>query len=159
MKRILPYMTFVLAAALMTGCAAPQKPVKPNEDTAFYLARYSPCSDATLAALHGESITIDSMNKDKGVIATKFVNYSSGPRAHYEVDAIAEPPSNVRLALWSQVGYTLSILVTPISNMSTRVKVIAHVEAYDKNASREWHECASNKSIESTFIEKIRAHL
>ncbi|HQG33205.1 MAG TPA: hypothetical protein PLA83_14835 [Deltaproteobacteria bacterium] len=152
-------MAIILAVALISGCAAPQKPVKPNEDTAFYLARFDEVWNATLAALHGESIAVDSMNKDRGVISTKFVNYSSGPQAHYEIDAIAKPPSGVRLPLWSQVGYTLNILVTPINDMSTRVKVIAHIEAYDKNTTQEWHECTSNKSVESRFIEKIRAQL
>jgi hypothetical protein len=159
MKKTLYYMPILLAAILISGCAAAQKPVKPNEDTAFYLARFDEVWDATLAALHGESIAIDSMNKDRGVIVTKYVNYSSGPQAHYEIDAIAERPTDVRLAIWSQVGYTLNILVTPISDMSTKVKVIAHIEAYDKNVSQEWHECTSNKVVENTFIEKIRAQL
>ncbi len=159
MKMLLSYMTIILTATLIWGCAAPQKPAVSNEDTAFYLARFDEVWDATLAALRTESIAVESMNKDRGVIATKFVSFSSGPQAHYEIGEIAEPPSDVRLALWSQVGYTLSILITPISDMSTRVKVIAHVEAYDKNATQEWHGCASNKSIESKFIEKIRAHL
>lgn len=151
----------LLAVTLVSGCAAAtaKKPVKPNDDTAFYLARYDEVWDATLAALRKESIVIDSMNKDRGVISTKFVNYSSGPQAHYEIDSIAARPSDVRLALWSQVGYTLNILVTPMNDMSTKVKVIAHIEAYDKNVSQEWHECPSNKTVENGFIEKIRAQL
>jgi hypothetical protein len=159
MKKTLSYMPILLTAILISGCAAVQKPVVPAEDTGFYLARYDEAWDATLAVLHGESIIIDSMNKDRGVIVTKFVNYSSGPQAHYEIDAIAKRPSDVRLALWSQVGYTLNILITPMSDMSTKVKVIAHIEAYDKNTTQEWHECTSTKVVEGRLIEKIRAQL
>ena len=148
-----------MAAVLISGCAAPQKPVKPNEDTAFYLARFDEVWDATLAALQAESIAVDSMNKNRGVIYTKFVSYSSGPQAHYEINTIAQPPSDVRLALWSQVGYKLNILITPMNEMSTRVKVIAHIDAYDKNVTQEWHECTSNKAVEDRFLEKIRAKL
>lgn len=159
MKNKFYYMSILLAAMLVFSCASPPKPVKPNEDTAFYLARFGEVWDASLAALREDSIVIDSMNKDRGVIVTKFVNYSKGPQAHHEIDSIAQRPSAARLAIWSQVGYTLSILITPISDMSTKVKVIAHIEAYDTNVSQEWHECISNKTVENRIIEKIRAQL
>jgi len=144
---------------LLSGCATTSQPAKTAEDTAFYLARFDKVWDAAIASLAEEQIPIDSINKNRGVISTKFVNYSVGPKAHQEIDAIAQKPSAARLAIWTQVGYTLNILITPINDMSTKVKVTAHIEAYDKNVSQEWHECISNKVIENKIIEKIRAQL
>ena len=143
----------------LAGCATTPQPVKAIDDTAFYLARFDKVWDAALATLAAEQIPIDNMNKEKGILLTKFVNYSVGPQAHHEIESIAQKPSAARLAFWSQVGYTLSILITPINDMSTKVKVTAHIEAYDKNVSQEWHECISNKVIENRIIEKIRAQL
>lgn len=159
MKQFTCCMPILLAALLVSGCASAPKHVEPNEDTAFYLARFNEVWDASLAVLREESIVIDSMNKDRGVIVTKFVNYSKGTQAHHDIDSIAQRPSEARLAIWSQVGYTLNILVTPISEMSTKVKVIAHIEAYDSNVSQGWHECVSNKALENRIIEKVKAQL
>ncbi len=159
MKHAIHLITVLLATALVSGCTSAPKPVKQVDDTAFYLARFDKVWDASVAALAEEGIPIDTMNKDRGVIGTKFVNHSVGPKAHYELEAIAQKPSAARLAIWSQVGYTLSILITPINDMSTKVKVTAHIEAYDKTVSQEWHECISNKAVENRIIERIRTQL
>ena len=154
------YLSTLLAIFLLAGCAsAPKQTATFPDNTAFYLARFDKVWDSVIAALNAESIPIDSMEKSKGIITTKFVNYSVGPQAHYELAAIAERPSAARLAIWSQAGYNLSILVTPINEMSTKVKVTAHIEAYDKNVTQEWHECISKGVIESGIIEKVRAQL
>jgi len=154
------YLSTLLAIFLLAGCAsAPKQAATFPDNTAFYLARFDKVWDSVIAALNAESIPIDSMEKSKGIITTKFVNYSVGPQAHYELATIAEKPSAARLAIWSQAGYNLSILVTPINEMSTKVKVTAHIEAYDKNVTQEWHECISKGVIESGIIEKVRAQL
>ena len=49
--------------------------------------------------------------------------------------------------------------MTSINDMSTKVKITAHIEAYDRNVSQEWHECISKKTLEGSIIEKIRAQL
>ncbi len=155
------YLSVLLAVFLATGCASAPKQAAPafKDDTAFYLARFDKVWDTVVTTLNAESIPIDSIDKGRGVITTKFVNYSVGPQAHYEIEAIAEKPSAARLAIWSQAGYTLSILVTSINDMSTKVKITAHIEAYDRNVSQEWHECISKKTLEGNIIEKIRAQL
>lgn len=158
MKKTLQCM-FLWAVLLLYGCASAPEPVRTKDDNAFYLARFDKVWDAALAALAEESITVDSMNKDKGVIVTKFINYSVGQQAHHEIEKIAGKPSSTRLAVYSQVGYTMSILITPINDMSTKVKVTAHIEAYDKNVTQEWHECTSNRVIENRILEKIRTQL
>ena len=152
------YLMVAILILTTLGCASAPEP-RPTEETAFYLARYNKVWDTAIMVLENESIPIESAEKDKGLITTKFVNYSVGQQAHHELDNIAQKPSATRLAIWSQVGYTLSILITPINDMSTKAKVTAHIEAYDRNVTQEWHKCISNGVIEDTILEKIRAQL
>jgi hypothetical protein len=159
MKHAVCLGTVLLSVAFLSGCASVSRPARPAEDSAYCLASFNKVWDASVMALAEEHIPVDTLSKDKGVISTKFVNYSMGPKAHYELDAIAEKPSAARLAIWSQVGYTLSILITPVTDMGTQIKVTAHIEAYDKNISQEWHRCVSKKVIESRIVEKIKAQL
>ena len=152
------YLILTVLVFALSGCATAPEP-RPKEDTAFYLARFDNVWDAALMALEEESIPIETMEKEKGLITTGFVNFSVGPQAHHEVDKIAQIPTANRLAIWSQVGYTLSILITPINDMSTKARVSAHIEAYDKNVTKKWHECITNCTIEDMILEKIRAQL
>ena len=116
MKNI--YLIVVSLILLSTlGCASTPES-RPAEDTAFFLARYDKVWDTALMVLGTESIPVESYEKKKGIITTKFVNYSVGQQAHYELDTIALKPSATRLAIWSQVGYTLTILITPINAVS-----------------------------------------
>jgi len=152
------YLIAVMLILTTMGCASAPEP-RPTEDTAFYLARYDKVWDAALMVLEDESIPIESAEKDRGLITTKFVNYSVGQQAHHDLEKVAQKPSATRLAIWSQVGYTLSILITPINDMSTKSKVTAHIEAYDRNVTQEWQKCISNGVIEDMILEKIRAQL
>jgi len=152
------YLIAVVLIITLGGCAsAPES--RPKEDTAFYLARFDNVWDAAFMALQEEAIPFEKMEKEKGLITTGFVNFSVGPQAHHEIEKIAQRPTETRLAIWSQVGYTLSILITPISDMSTKVRVTAHIEAYDKNVTRKWHKCITNGGIEDMILQKIRDQL
>ena len=94
------FLSVVLAALLLTGCAAASKQAPAlHDDTAFYLARFDKVWDTVITTLKEGSIPIDSMDKSRGVIRTKFVNYSVGPQAHHELEKIAEKPSATRLAI------------------------------------------------------------
>jgi hypothetical protein len=128
------------------------------EDTSFYLARFDKVWDVTRKVLERESIPIKTAEKERGEITTKFVNYSTGTKAHHQLDDIAERPE-IRLAIYTQVGYSLIIHIVPTSEMSTKVKVSAKIEAYDKNATQKWHVCHSKYVIERKLMEKIRSEL
>jgi hypothetical protein len=142
---------------LITGCAT-VPPAPTAEDTFFYLARFDKVWVITQKVLEKESIPLKTAEKETGEITTKFVNYSAGHKAHYELDDIAEKPE-IRLAIYTQVGYSLSIQVTPTSEMSTKVKINAKIEAYEKNVTQKWHECRSKNVIERKLLEKIRSEL
>lgn len=152
------YVMVIACLCALYGCAGTPEP-QPMQDTEFYLARYDNVWETTLEALRHESIPVGSMDREKGLITTTFVNYSAGPQAHHGVESIARRPYDPRMAIWSQVVYKLTIHITPITDMSTKVRITARIEAYDKNVTREWHECLSLGVIENEFLGKIRARL
>ncbi|HPE44252.1 MAG TPA: hypothetical protein PK380_00120, partial [Deltaproteobacteria bacterium] len=94
----------------------------------------------------------------KGEITTKFVNYSVGAKAHHELEKIAEKPE-LRLGLYTQVGYSVTIRLAAINEMSTQVKITADIEAYDTNVTKKWQPCKSKGVIERELLEKIRDSL
>jgi len=144
--------------ATFAGCATAPPPAPMVDDTSFYLGRFDKVWDITLKVLEKRSITIKDINKEKGEITTHFVNYSVGPHAHSDLENIAEKP-DLRLGLYTQVGYSLTIKLTPINDMSTQVKVTAFIEAYDTNVTQKWQKCASKGVIEREILEKIKASL
>ena len=150
--------TILVYLLLMTAGCASVSPAPAVKDTSFYLARFDKVWNVTLKVLEEKSIPIKTTEKEKGEITTKFVNYSMGNKAHYQLDDIAEKPE-VRLAIYTQVGYSLIIQITPTSEMSTKVKASAKIEAYDKNATQKWHVCHSKNVIERDLLERIRSEL
>lgn len=149
---------FLMLLILITGCATPPQAVTTGEDRSFFLGRFDKVWDTTLKELEKKSINVKDVNKEKGEITTRFVNYSVGPGAHHDVEKIAEKP-NIQLGLYTQVGYTLTIRIIPISDMSTQVKVTANIEAYDTNVTKKWYPCKSKGVVERELLEKIRANL
>ncbi len=152
------YLAIATLLVILMGCAATPPPRPMVDDTAFFLGRFDKVWDVTLKILEKKSLTIKDINKEKGEIVTKFANYSVGTRAHQDLQNIAEKP-DLRLGLYTQVGYSFTIRITPINDMSTQVKVIANIEAYDKNATQKWHKCPSKNILERELLEKIKASL
>jgi len=148
-------VTFLI---FLAGCATAPSPAPAVDDTSFFLGRYDKVWDATLKVLEKKSLSIKDINKETGEIVTRFANYSVGPRAHHDLENIAEKP-DLRLGLYTQVGYSYTIRITPINDMSTQVKVTANIEAYDKNATQKWHKCKSNNVLERELLDRIKASL
>ncbi|MGC9325477.1 MAG: hypothetical protein ACP5G0_12105 [Desulfomonilia bacterium] len=150
------HLAVLCSAFLVSGCATtPQAPI---EDTAFYLARLDTLWEVILATLEEESIMVRSMEKEKGIIITKFHNYMVGPSAHHAIDEIAYRPS-VHKAIFSQVGYSFTISITQVTEMSSKVRVMATIEAYDSNMTKAWHACPSKSILEYQLLDKIRTRL
>ncbi|HQI80068.1 MAG TPA: hypothetical protein PLR71_00790 [Deltaproteobacteria bacterium] len=156
MSKIFP----IMLAVLLAGCATTKQPAGPMvDDTSFYLARFDKVWEVTMKVLEKKSLPVKELDKEKGEITTAFFNsYSVGVKAHADLEKIAERP-NVKLALYTQVGYSVTIRLTPINDMSTQVKVIAHVEAYDSNATKKWQPCRSKGVVERELLELIRSSL
>jgi uncharacterized lipoprotein len=151
------YPILVLLMILM-GCATAQPPAPMVDDTSFFLGRFDKVWDVTLKVLEKKSLTIKDINKEKGEITTRFVNYSVGAHAHQDLLNIAEKPE-LRLGLYTQVHYSLTIKLTPINDMSTQVKIIADIEAYDTNVTQKWQKCISKNVFERELLEKIKSSL
>lgn len=151
-------LSLLVLVLSVPGCAVAPKPPPTLEDTSFFLARYDNVWEKSLKVLEREGLPVKEADKATGLIITKFVNYSVGMRAHQEIEDIAERP-DIRLALFSQVGYSLSIRIAPAGDMSSQLTITSRIEAYDKNATQKWHPCRSRNVVERKMLEKIRAVL
>ncbi len=147
----------VLAASIFAlhGCAT-TKPQGPTAgDTSFFLGRYDRIWEVTIKTLERRSLELKEIDKENGTISTKFTNFSVGPKAHHDLDKIADRP-DIRLALYSQVGYAVTVKLTAVNDMSTQVKIKVNIEAYDSNATKKWHPCRSKGVLEREILEDIR---
>jgi hypothetical protein len=153
-NRIIILMLFSL---ITTGCATLEPPPAKTE-TSFFLARYDKVLETAVRVLENQTIPVQSSNKEKGIITTRFVNYSMGEKAHHDMEKIAYKP-DVFLALYTQVRYSYTIQVIPMSGMSMQVKIAATIEAYDQNVTHKWHACVSKNVLERKLLEQIRAEL
>lgn len=153
-------LSVLLATSLAAGCAsAPEQKAAPHDNTVLFLSSFGRVWDAFTTTIEEDSIPIDTMDWEQGLITTRFVNYSVGQKTHRDLMTIAVKPAEPRLAIWSQAGYTLSIHLAAVSDLSTRVQVSAHIEAYNQNVTSQWHECASKGVIERNLLEKVKARL
>lgn len=153
--RVHLYSTVLL---LLAGCATtpPQGPMV--DDTSFFLGRFDKVWEVTMKVLEKKSLEVKEFDKEKGEITTRFVNYSVGARAHHELEKIAEKPE-LRLGLYTQVGYSVNIRIVAVNEMSTQVKIKATIEAYDTNVTKKWQPCRSKGVIERELLESIRNSL
>ena len=150
----------LLTATLImrSGCATPPPQGPMVDDTSFYLGRFDKVWEVTMKVLEQKSLEVKDIDKEKGEITTGFVNYSVGAKAHHDLDKIAERPE-LRLGLYTQVGYSVNIKLVAINDMSTQVKITANIEAYDTNVTKKWQHCRSKGVIERELLEKIRNSL
>jgi hypothetical protein len=149
---------FATILFMLAGCATPPPQGPMVNDTSFYLGRFDKVWEVTMKVLEKKSLEVKEFDRENGEITTRFTNYSVGPKAHHELDKIAERPE-VRLGLYTQVGYSVSIKIIAVNDMSTQVKIRANIEAYDTNATRKWHPCKSKGVIERELLERIRGSL
>jgi len=143
---------------LLAGCATPPPQGPMVDDTSFYLGRFDKVWEVTMKVLEKKSLEVKEIDKEKGEIITRFTNYSVGAKAHHELEKIAEKPE-LRLGLYTQVGYSVNIKLVAINEMSTQVKIKAIIEAYDTNVTKKWQPCKSKGVLERELLEKIRDSL
>ena len=152
------YPLILLLFLTFAGCASAPSLAPMIDDTSFYQGRYDKLWDATLKVLEKKSLAIKEINKEKGEITTRFANYSVGYHAHQDLEKIAEKPE-VRLGLYTQVGYSLTIKLTPVTGTYTQIKITASIEAYDTNVTQQWQKCPSKGVIERELLGKIKDSL
>jgi len=149
------YLLVVLLSAILAGCATTQM-VKPTiQDTDVIQAPFDKVWGAVVATLAEMALPIESIEKESGLVTTKFVTFASGILAEKEIDRIAQRPP-VLLAIWSQGRYTVSIFVTSIDENTTKIKITTHIEAFENNLTKSWHVCYSKGVIERQILVSVR---
>lgn len=152
------YLLVVLLLVIFTGCATTQM-VRPTiQDTDAIQAPFDKVWGAVVATLAEMALPIEAIEKESGLVTTKFVTFASGILAQNEIDRIAQRPS-VFLGTWSQGRYTVSIFVTSSGENTTRVKITIHIEAFEDNVTKGWYVCYSKGVIEQRIFDSVRSKI
>jgi hypothetical protein len=149
MKKITVFLLVILAS-----CATKQ-PVKPViEATQIMQAPFDRVWTATVSTLAEMALPIESMDKGSGLITTRSLRFTGGWAAPKEINRVAKKPS-VFLGTWSAGRYTLSLFVRPNGKDVTKVKITAHIEAYEDYMTGTWHTCHSKGVLEKQIFDSI----
>ena len=145
-----PFICLISALILLSGCVT--APVRPTiKDTEIFQADFDRVWKSTIATIADMALPVESIEKESGLVTTKFVSFS-----FRELHRIAQTPS-IGLGVWSTGRYTLSIFMVSISETATKVKIKAHVEAFERNVTKSWHVCYSKGILESQIFDSIWA--
>jgi len=152
------YLLVVLLAAILASCSTTQM-VRPNIQYAVVIQdSFDRVWGPVVATLAEMALPIESIEKESGLVSTKFVTFASGILAQKEIDRIFQRPS-VFLGTWSQGRYTLSIFVTSSGENTTKIKITTHIEAFEDNVTKSWHICYSKGVIEKQIFDSVRSKI
>ena len=146
----------ILLAVILAGCAVTQVTRPGIEDSAIISAPLDKVWGAIIATIGDRALPFESVEKESGLITTKFVIFTSGMVTDEQIDRIAVKPSGL-LNVWSQGRYTLNIFAMPSGEGATKVKITTHIEAYERNVSNSWHICYSHGVLEQELLYAIRS--
>lgn len=153
MKRL---FFFLSGLVILSGCAAM---VKPTIQDSFTIDKsFDVVWKATVATFAEKSIPIKVIEKDSGIITTEQIIFAKGFNTEREVIGVAEKPS-IFLGTWNQGKYYLSVFVVNNDNKTTKITITAHIEAFENNVSKSWHECYSKGIFEKNIYDSIMAKL
>ncbi len=139
------------------GCVPQNQTTLPQkiEDTKFYDASFDETWAALIETLSDMTLPIESIEKESGLITTRFVNFADGINADNSIKQVATRPS-VFLGTWNSGRYTLNIFVADKGELGTRIKVSAHIEAYENNVTNKWYVCKSLGVLEKRIFKAIK---
>lgn len=147
----------VLVVFFLVGCATVA--VRPTiQDTEIIDAPFDKVWGALIATLSEQSLPIETIEKESGLVTTKFVTFASGFMAERAINEVAVKPSGL-LYTWSNARYTVSVFVTKSGENTTRVKITSHIEAFENNVTKSWMVCYSNGVIEKRIFDSIEAKI
>ena len=149
---------FALLVIMFVGCTVYTPVPILIEDTAVINAPFDEVWVAAVSTIADTSLPIEVMEKDSGLITTKFAILCSGVGVREKINVLAIMPSYF-LDVWSQARYTLSIFLVSEGEDATKVKVTTHIEAFERNVATGWHVCYSRGIIESRIINSVRSRL
>ena len=146
-----------LAVLLLSGCTKSPPITEPVIQEQVFQADFDVTWHAIIDALSDGNYPIQSIEKESGLVTTQFVVFTQGIGAKSQIDRIAAVPG-MFLGTWSAGRYSLSIFATSITG-GTRVRIKAHVEAYENNVSYTWHVCQSRGVLEGSILNVIGTKL
>ena len=132
-------------------------PIKPTiEDSITLQSSFNKVWTATVATLPEKALPIEVIEKESGLITTKFVIFTDGLIAQKAIDRVSQRPS-VFMGTWEKGRYTLSIFITSEGENTTKVKITIYIEAYEGNVTKSWNVCYSKGVIEKDIFEVIKS--
>lgn len=150
MKKI--YFFAVLFLVILTGCATTEIVAPPPiHDTEVVQGSFENVWRAILTALTETRLPLKLIEKESGMIVTEFV-----PLRRWEIDDVAETPF-VFLATWTEGRYNLNILAEPSDENATKIKVVVHIEAFERDEG--WYVCSSKGVIEKRIFDFVKARI
>lgn len=153
MKKLLMF-----AVVFLFGCATAQIATGPVVDTFVVDRPFAETWAASVAVFAERSLQIKAIEKDSGLITTEHRVYATGYGADKKIKAMSVRPSRL-LAMWDAGRYSVTLYASPESATSTKIKITAHMEAFDSNDTRAWHPCKSRGIIEGEIYAAITEKL
>jgi hypothetical protein len=142
----------------LLACATTQA-IRPQiYNSATFSAPFDEVWSALISTLAEQALPIESVEKESGLITTKFVTFASGLLADERIDYYTVKPSGL-LNVWNQGRYTISAFVTPSGEEAAVVRITTHIEAYESNVSKSWHVCYSKGVLEREIFNSIRSQI
>lgn len=140
------------------GCA-PQVMIRPTiQDSMVMPAPFDKAWGAMIASLSEQSLPVRAVDKASGLANTDMVVFASGVLSAREIDAIAVKPS-VFLGTWVSGRYSVSVFAAAVDATHTKVRITAHIEAFEDNLTKTWHACYSKGVIENRLFNAINSKL
>jgi hypothetical protein len=148
-----------LAIFLFAGCATLGIPTRAPVQNSFEIEKpFDATWEAVLAVLAERSLNINLVKKDSGLIMTDFISFEEGFFTDHKIKSIAIRPS-VFSGEWSKAKYSVGVIVQPIDETKTKIKITPHIQAYESAATRKWYDCDSIGKIEKEIYDSVAAKL
>jgi len=147
-------MSVCFTVGFLASCAT--VPVdKPIISDTFVINRpFAKVWGATVATLAENSIPIKVIEKESGIITTEQIVFASGFGSDEKIQRIAQLPY-VFMSVWNSGKYYLSIYITAGEQDTTNIKITTHIEGYESNPTKRWHECFSKGVLENELHDSI----
>ncbi len=152
-------ITIAMAFVLVASCR--QKPTTPItiENTVFIDVPFDMAWEAAVTAVMDQmQMPTESVDKERGIILTRYMTYASGSMdTEEELEKIAERPGGW-FNIWSGCRFRIEIFLTPVSVFRTAIEIAAHIEV-SEGRSGQWQVCRSKGVLEEKVLDTIRSTL
>jgi len=146
----------ILVSVGLLGCVT--MPIAPTEveNSRIFQADFDKVWSSLTATMMEQAFPIESVEKESGIITTRFVLFADGIDADKQIKEIAERPK-VFMGVWLQGRYTLNIHAKSIGD-ATQVMITPYIEGYEDQTER-WHVCYSKGVLEKKIFDLIKRKL